>query len=47
MDYGRFVSRRSAQRKPSAIRSLLKYMSVPGMVGLFTTGVDIHLLTGH
>jgi kynurenine/2-aminoadipate aminotransferase len=34
MDYSRFISKRSNLRKPSAIRALLKYLSIPGMISL-------------
>ncbi|ORY74219.1 hypothetical protein LY90DRAFT_502725 [Neocallimastix californiae] len=35
MDYSQFLSKRSALRKPSAIRTLQSYLSIPNMVRIF------------
>ena len=32
MDYSKFISKKSRLRKPSAIRALQKYLSLPGMI---------------
>ncbi|KAJ3051355.1 hypothetical protein HK102_012081, partial [Quaeritorhiza haematococci] len=33
-DYSKFFSKRSSARKPSAIRALQKFLSIPGMISL-------------
>ena len=43
MDYSQFLSKRSALRKPSAIRTLQSYLSIPNMVSVLNLNLCFYL----